>query len=85
MHTERVERARMNVLQALQDRNAISEETATPTKDIDTIVGDLSRYANQNTKILQSLLRDSLIEIDLGTPMKIWMTARGRDYLHSEE
>jgi len=85
MYSKHVERARMNVLQALQDRNAVYKVAAVPTKDIDDVVGDLSRYARANTKILQTLLRDGLIGLDFGEPMKIWMTIRGRDYLYSEE
>ena len=85
MYSKHVERARMNVLQALQDRNAVSEKTAALTKDIDNMVGDLSRYARANTKILQSLLRDGLIEIDMDDPIRIWLTTRGRNYLYSEE
>ncbi len=85
MYTKHIERARMNVLQALQDRNAISEVAAIPTKDIDNVVGDLSRYARANTKILQTLLRDGLIGLDFEAPMKIWMTTHGGNYLHSED
>ncbi len=85
MYTKHVERARMNVLQALQDRNAVRKVVVVLTKDIDDVVGDLSRYARANTKILQTLLRDGLIGLDFETPMKIWMTPRGRNYLCSEE
>ncbi len=80
----RQERARLKVLQALQDLGATSEETAARTKDIDQVVGDLSGYAQPNTKVVQSLLRDGLVKIDLSTPMKLWLTPNGSTYLSSE-
>ena len=83
--SNRNERARMNILQALQDCSATSLVSAVPTKDIDNIVGDLSRYARHNTKIVQTLLRDGLVGLDLEPPMRMWLTTQGRDYLHSEE
>lgn len=82
--SSRQERARLNVLQALQDLGACSETTAVGTKDVDHVVGDLSRYAQPNTKVLQSLLRDGLIKLDLSAPMKLWITSQGSDYLSRE-
>ncbi len=78
------ERARLNILQAIQDLNAHSETAIATTKRSDREVGDLSRYTRSNTKILQSLLRDGLIRLDYGEPMKVWMTPRGEEYLHNE-
>ena len=82
----RRERARLNVLQALQDLGAHSEEKAVNAKDVDHIVGDISRYASSNTKILQSLMRDNLIKVDVSAyPLTVWLTPQGRNYLDNED
>ncbi len=83
--SNRTERARLNILQALRDLDATTETKAVRTKDVDHVVGDLSRYATSNTKTMQSLIRDNLIEIDFeASPLKIWSTSQGRDYLDKE-
>ena len=83
----RRERARLNVLQALEDLGAHSEETAVGTKDVDHVVGDLSRYAaTSNKTIMQTLLRDYLIKIDFSVSnLRIWLTPQGRNYLSDED
>ena len=78
------ERARLNLLQALQDLGATSALAAVRAKDVDLVVGDLSRYARSNTKIVQSLHRDNLIGIDLNHPMRLWLTLTGSTYLINE-
>jgi len=83
----RRERARLNILQALQDLGAHSQGTATGTKDVDHIVGELSRYAAASNKtIMQTLLRDNLIKIDFSvSALRIWLTPHGRNYLDNED
>ncbi len=79
------ERARLNMLQALQDLGATSEDKAVGLKDVDHVVGDLSRYARANTKIVQSLLRDGLVKLDLEVvPMRMYLTSQGSTYLINE-
>lgn len=77
-----IERARLNVLQALEDAGAVCKTTATTLKSIDTSIGDLSRYARSSTKTMQSLLRDGLITIGFDClPSPVWITLKGRNYL----
>ena len=76
------ERARLNILQALEDRTAVSEASAIETYELDKTVGDIARYADtSNYKIVQTLLREGLIGLDTATPMRIWITSFGHTYL----
>ncbi len=80
------ERARLNILQTLYDKGAIRQIYAITTQDVDGVVGDVSRYSTiSNTRIVKSLLEEGLVGLTFDTPMKIWLTSKGVDYLQSED
>ncbi len=71
-------RAKLAVMEALDDLGATSREDAAPIREVDERVGDLSRYSGRsNFKIIQEMLRDQTIEATFDTPITVWLTPKG--------
>ena len=71
-------RAKLAVMEALDDLGALSHAESVLIEEVDERIGDLQRYSGRsNFKIIQEMLRDRTIQITFDAPMTIWLTPEG--------